>query len=313
MEGFDARAIIKEIGRGARGAKDLSRAEAETLFGAVLDERIDPLQLGGLLIAYRIKGESNEELAGLLAAIATRSVLLESPAALPVVLPSYNGARSLPNLVALLALRLAREGVPVLIQGVSEDPGRVTTREVLEQMGVPAAASAADAAARLARERIAFLPVEVLSAPLARMLALRWQLGLRSSGHTAAKMLNPFAGPALRVVSVTHPDYLRRMREYFLALDHGDVLLLRGAEGEAVAHPRRRLEMEWLHGGKAEVLTHEATEGEPELPGGRDARVTARWIEEALAGRRAVPPPIAFQLECCLRIARARAPELANP
>lgn len=308
MESFDAKAIIKEVGRGRDGAKDLARGDAETVFGAVLDGRIDPLQLGGLLIAFRIKGESNEELAGLLAAIAERSALIESPAAtIPVVLPSYNGARSLPNLVPLLAMRLAREAVPVLIQGVSEDPGRVTTREVLEHLGVPASATGAEAATRLARDRVAFLPIEALSAPLARMLALRWKLGLRSSGHTAAKMLNPFRGPALRLVSVTHPDYLRRMREYFLSLDHGDVLLLRGAEGEAVAHPRRRLEMEWLHGGESETLCLEPAQAEPELPPERDARITARWIEEALAGRRAVPPPIAFQVECCLRIAKSRA------
>jgi anthranilate phosphoribosyltransferase len=305
MERFDAKAIIKEVGRGRDGAKDLSRADAETLFAALLDARIEPLQLGGLLIAFRIKGESNDELAGLLAAIEARSARLDAPASpLPVVLPTYNGARVLPNLVPLLAMLLAQEGVPVLIQGVSHDPARVTTREVLEHMDIPAAPSAADAQARLARERVAFLPLEALCAPLAKMLALRWKLGLRSSGHTAAKMLNPFRGPSLRVVSVTHPDYLRRMREYFLALDHGDVLLLRGAEGEAIAHPRRKLEMEWLRGGAAETLKLDAGEGEPDLPPERDARVTARWIEEAIAGRRPVPAPIAFQVETCLRIAR---------
>src|SRR5881296_806050 len=94
MESFDAKAIIKEIGRGARGARDLSRADAEGVFGALLDERIDPLQL-----------------AGLLAAIAARSAQVDAPdGSLPVVLPSYNGARSLPNLVPLLAMLLAREG-----------------------------------------------------------------------------------------------------------------------------------------------------------------------------------------------------------
>ena len=36
-------------------------------------------------------------------------------------------ARKRPNLVALLALQLARDGLPVLIHGLEEDPGRVTT------------------------------------------------------------------------------------------------------------------------------------------------------------------------------------------
>ena len=42
----------------------------------------------------------------------------------PVSIPSYNGARKQPNLVPLLALLLAREGVPVLVHGVTDDPGR---------------------------------------------------------------------------------------------------------------------------------------------------------------------------------------------
>jgi len=317
LERFDLKAFIKEVGRGAKGAKDLSRVDAETLFGAVLDRRVDPLQLGGLLVAYRIKGESNEELAGLLAAIAARSVSLAAPAgATPVVLPSYNGARSLPNLVPLLARLIACEGVPVLIQGVSADPSRVTTREVLEHMDLPAAETVTVAERQLAAQGIAFLPVEVLSDALARLLELRWQLGVRSSAHTAAKMLNPFAGPALRVVSVTHPDYMRRMHEYFTTLDTGGALVLRGAEGEAVAHPRRKLEMEWLRGGASETFVLEAVEGEgaqltaelpaqlPELPPDRDARITARWIEEALAGRRPIPAPIAFQAACCVKLAK---------
>ena len=65
------------------------------------------------------------------------------------------------------------------------------------------------------------------------------EIGARGSMHTVVKMLNPLSIPALRLVSVTHPDYLERMRECF-AGDEPGVLLLRGAEGEAVAHPDAR-------------------------------------------------------------------------
>jgi anthranilate phosphoribosyltransferase len=305
-DAFDLKAFVKEVGRGTKGARDLSRADAQALFGAILDERVDPLQLGGLLVAYRIKGESGEELAGLLAAIRARSVALRAPAgAAPVVLPSYNGARTLPNLVPLLARLIADAGVPVLVQGVSADPSRVTTREVLEHMDVAAAASAPQAEEQLAARRIAFLPVELLSPALAKLLELRWRLGLRGPAHTAAKMLNPFDGPALRVVPVTHPEYLRRMHEYFSSIETGGALVLRGAEGEAVAHPKRRLEMEWLRGGASQTFVLEARDAEPELPPDRDARATARWIEEALAGRRRIPAPIAFQAERCIALARS--------
>ena len=62
---------------------------------------------------------------------------------------------------------------------------------------------------------------------IASMLGLRAALGVRNSAHTLAKMLQPFAGPAVRIVSVTHPEYLTRMREYFTHHDDA-ALLLRG-------------------------------------------------------------------------------------
>ena len=48
-------AIIKEIGRGAKGARDLPAAEAESLFNAMLQGAVPDLELGAILLALRIK------------------------------------------------------------------------------------------------------------------------------------------------------------------------------------------------------------------------------------------------------------------
>jgi anthranilate phosphoribosyltransferase len=299
---------IREIGRGKKAAGDLSREDARSLFTAMLGGLVEELQLGAILIALRVKGESLDELAGFAAACEASYNHLPLPdeSAVPVVIPSYNGARQLPNLVPLLALLLAREGIPVFMHGVTRDPGRVTTREVLDAMGIEPAMSANEACARLGTRRFAFVPIEVLAPQIAGMLALRSVLGVRNSAHTLAKMLQPFAGPAVRIVSVTHPDYLVRMREYFTTCDTS-ALLLRGAEGEAVAHPRREPSIEWVHDGQSETWKEEAHAGRPapELPTDRDADITARWIEAVLAGEAPVPEPIRHQVECCKRAVRA--------
>jgi anthranilate phosphoribosyltransferase len=295
---------IREIGRGKNAAGDLSREDARSLFTAMLGGLVEELQLGAILIALRVKGESLDELAGFAAACEASYNHLPLPdeTAVPVVIPSYNGARQLPNLVPLLALLLAREGIPVFIHGVTRDVGRVATREVLDAMGIEPAMSANEACSRLATRRLAFMPIEVLAPEIAGMLALRSVLGVRNSAHTLAKMLQPFAGPAVRIVSVTHPDYLVRMREYFTTSDTG-VLLLRGAEGEAVAHPRREPMIEWVHEGRSETWKEDAAEerSAPELPAHRDAATTARWIEDVLADKASVPAPIQHQVECCKR------------
>ena len=311
--------FIKEIGRGKNAARDLSREDAKELFSAILAGEVPDLQLGAILIALRIKGESLDELAGFMAACEASYDHIRAPTTTPVVIPSYNGARQLPNLVPLLALLLAREGIPTLVHGVVRDRGRVTTREVFDALGIVPADSASDASAQLDERHLAFLPIDVMAPRISRVLEMRAALGVRNSAHTLVKMLQPCTGPALRIVSVTHPEYLVRMREYFTRYDAG-ALLLRGAEGEAVAHPRREPSIEWARGGQAVTWTsptvppeRSASELErltrpkdepPQLPT-REANATALWIERVLAREIPVPTAIAYQVEWCKRALEA--------
>jgi anthranilate phosphoribosyltransferase len=303
MQTSDVIRIIKEIGRGKNAARDLNREDARALFAALLAGDIPDLQLGAVLMALRIKGESLEELAGFLQACEASYPHLSAPAGtVPLVIPAYNGARQLPNLTPLLAQLVAREGVPVLLQGVTTDPGRVTTCEVLAAMDITAAHSHDEAQEQLHTRRLAFIAIDTLAPALARVLALRHRIGVRSSGHTLAKMLQPFSSPAVRLVSVTHPEYVVRMREFFTQYA-ANALLLRGAEGEAVAHPRREPAIDWLDGKSVASWTAGAA-GSPQLPESRDAAVTAAWIQGALAGTHPVPAAIAHQVACCVKAAQ---------
>jgi anthranilate phosphoribosyltransferase len=303
MEGHEITRIIKEIGRGKNAARDLNRDDACALFTAMLAGAVPDLQLGAVLMALRIKGESLAELSGFLDACEACYPHLSAPAGtVPLVIPAYNGARQLPNLTPLLAHLVARAGVPVLVQGVLADAGRVTTHEVLAAMGISAARTLDDAQSQLSTRRVAFVSIDVLAPPLARVLALRRAMGVRSSGHTLAKMLQPFGTPAVRLVSVTHPAYVVRMREFYTRYAQ-NALLLRGAEGEAVAHPRRGLEMDWLNGASVETWRAGAAEN-PLLPESRDAVVTAEWITGALEGKHPIPAAIEYQVACCVKATR---------
>jgi anthranilate phosphoribosyltransferase len=300
METVALTRIIREIGRGKNSARDLNRGDANALFATMLAGAIPDLQLGAVLMALRIKGESLEELAGFLDACEASYPHLTAPVGtVPLVIPAYNGARQLPNLTPLLAYLVARAGVPVLVHGVSADAGRVTTHEVLVAMGVEAARTIDDAQTHLRARGLAFVGIDVLAPSLARVLTLRSRMGVRSSGHTLAKMLQPFATPAVRLVSVTHPEYVVRMREFFTRYT-ANALLLRGAEGEAVAHPRREPALDWLNGMAVETWSAGTTEI-PSLPSSRDAVVTAEWIKGALAGEHPIPAAIVHQVACCVR------------
>src|SRR6187551_982272 len=66
---FDARPYLKELARGARGARDLTREQAATLFEAVFAGEVSGVALGALLVALRVKGESLVELSGMMDAL----------------------------------------------------------------------------------------------------------------------------------------------------------------------------------------------------------------------------------------------------
>ena len=296
--------FIREIGRGSEGARDMSFEEAQQLYGAMLDGGVPDLELGAIAIALRMKSESVEEMIGFLAASNERVYSLQRPAGRirPVVIPTYNGARKGVNLTPLLALLLRRFNIPVLVHGLIEGYGRVTTAQIFREFGMMPSTSQSQAQQLLDESGLAYVPLSVISPGLSNQLALRSRLGLRNSAHSLVKMLDPFKGEGLLLAAATHPDYLDMMRDVFSGLGT-HALLLRGTEGEPFANPKRRPRIEHLHDGVCDILfeaEHESLKTLPQLPETCDARTTADWMRRVLSGESALPPPISNQLACCL-------------
>ncbi|MFT4173903.1 MAG: DNA-binding protein YbiB [Rhodocyclaceae bacterium] len=297
--------IIKEIGRGAKGAKGLSRDAAQQLFGHMLDGEVPDMELGAVLLAMRIKGEDAEELAGFKAALDART----HPVAVPhgprcVVLPTYNGARKQANLMPLVAILLARQGVPVLIQGRHDFDSRVSPFDLLAALNLRAASSVEAAENQLSSRGIACLGVPQLSLGLDRLLALRPRLGVRNSSHTLAKLLDPCPGRSVRVVAVTHPAYIDVM-EQVLAAEGAHALLMRGTEGEAYASPRRRPRLLGFAQGARRVLFEQAAgDGDGGFEEACDVERNAAVIEDMLHGRQPIPQPVQDQVDALASLAR---------
>jgi anthranilate phosphoribosyltransferase len=304
---------IREIGRGKDGARSLTEAQAHDLMAKVLDRSVSDLEIGAFALAMRIKGETVAELAGFLAATAERCLPVR-PLRPAVVLPSYNGARKLPNLTPLLALLLAQNGVPVIVHGPATDPARVTSAEIFRDLGLAIARDAEDIDHAWSRRDPVFVTTDVLCPPLARLLDVRRVVGLRNPGHTVAKLLDPCrdrladgsaAAPrALRVVNYTHPEYGRVLRE-FAAATHASLMLMRGTEGEPVADPRRLPQLDvYIDGVARPDLSRPAHAGVltglPLLPRSCDAATTANYIQSVISGEKPAPAPLLQQVEALI-------------
>jgi len=284
---------IKDIGRGKDGARSLGRAQAADLMGQVLDGTVSDLELGAFVLAMRIKGETPVEMAGFLDAVGQRIHHIPNHGVPTVVLPSYNGARKLPVLTPLLALLLAREGLAVVVHGCSTEPARISSEKVLEALGIQGQA----AIENIVPGQVQFVPTALLHPGLQRLLEVRQVVGLRNSGHSLVKLMNPCTDAAVVVGCYTHPEYAVSMAAT-LELTQANALLLRGTEGEPVADPRRLPAMTALRRGHAHPV-QEAQGGAlatlPDLPA-PDPVATAQWAQAVLAGQVPTPAPITRQV-----------------
>ncbi|MDF7681336.1 DNA-binding protein YbiB [Enterobacteriaceae bacterium ESL0689] len=305
--------IIKQMGRGRNQARPLDEQTAYALYSRILQGDVPDMELGAILIALRIKGEEVAELRGFYRAMQQHVVSLKPPAnkPMPIVIPSYNGARKQANLTPLLAMMLHKLGFPVVVHGVSDDPDRVLTETIFASLGIPMMRQPVQIQPQLDKQGLVYIPVSTFCPPLAKQLALRWHMGVRNSAHVLAKLATPFdEAAALRLTSVSHPQYSNKIASFFTG--GGRALILQGSEGEVYARPQRCPSIHLAEGQAVQTLyTSVATENALILPESIDPQVTARWTERCLAGDQALPLSLQIQLACCL-LATGRVASLAQ-
>ena len=289
------------------GERDLTEPEALELFSAVLDGGVAELELGALLGALAAKPLTAAELAGFRRATQARlNRLAAGTGPRPIVIPSYRGARAQANLMPLVALALAKFGIPVLVHGPLEGQGGIASASVFRELGVFPSATLNEAQNAIGASRIAFVPIALVCPALAQLLSLRARLGVPICAHDVAALIDPFDGEALKLVPAGDETQDEALTGVLAALGE-HALLFQGCEGEAYPDPLQRPAMVLFDAGERVTLFDghgvPAATGAARaaaLPEHPDAKSTAAWIEHALAGRQPMPLPIANLLACCL-------------
>lgn len=226
--------FVRILGKGKRGARNMTREEAREAMGMVLDQKVEDTQLGAFLMLLRHKEESAEELAGFTAAVRER--LNAPPLAVDIDWPTYAGKKRHLPWYLLAAKCLAQNGVRVLMHGGgAHTAGRLYSEQLLDLLGIPLCRNWQAVGQALEQQNIAFIPLRDWAPQLQRMIDLRNTLGLRSPIHSLARILNPL-GARCGLQSIFHPGYQAVHRDASSLLgDHA--IVIKGDGGEIEINP----------------------------------------------------------------------------
>ncbi len=215
---------------GQTGRAGLSLAEAEGLFGAMLDGAMDDGEIADMLASLADRGETAEEIAGAARAMRARMRRVAAPGgAMDVCGTGGDGSHSL-NVSTAVALVVAACDVPVAKHGNRAASSKAGAADTLEALGLNLDRASDMAEASLADLGIAFLFAQKHHPALARIAPIRKALGRRTIFNLLGPLANP-AGVTRQLVGVASPSLLPLYHEALTGLGSARAMIVSGEEG----------------------------------------------------------------------------------
>src|SRR5208283_3366227 len=186
MESF--KPLIAKVATGAA----LSRAEAASAFDSMLSGEVTPSQMGGFLMALRVRGESVEEITGAVAAMRAKMLTVKAPVGAIDIVGTGGDSSGSYNVSTLASIVVAARGVPVAKHGNRAASSRSGAADTLAALGVKVGLPP-DAVERCIREAgIGFMMAPSHHAAMRHVGPTRVELGTR----TIFNLLGPLSNPA---------------------------------------------------------------------------------------------------------------------
>ncbi len=208
----------------------LSFAEAEALFGRMLDGGMSDEEIRETLLTMSDRGESAAEIAGAARAMRDRMVPVVAPeGAIDVCGTGGDGQHSL-NISTAVAIVVAACGVPVAKHGNRAASSKAGTADTLEALGLDLSTAGTIAEQTLSEIGIAFLFAQTHHPAMKYVMPIRKELGRR----TIFNLLGPIANPAnvsRQLIGIANPDYVPIYREAMQMLGMERVMIVSGEEG----------------------------------------------------------------------------------
>lgn len=171
---------------------DLDRTEAAWAMTEIMSGEASEAQVGAFMLALRSKGESVDELAGLVDVMLRQCVLLETGDDAVDIVGTGGDLAGTVNISSMAAILTAAAGVPVMKHGSRSASGKTGSSEMLEVLGVRLDLSPERVAEIFAEVGITFFFAPVFHPAMRHVAPIRKQLGV----PTTFNFLGPLANPA---------------------------------------------------------------------------------------------------------------------
>jgi len=194
---------MKEIIAKLADKQNLSFEEAKGVFEDIFRGGLNPVQIAALLIAFKMKGETESEIAAAAAVIREKAKKIQARhtfvgienTSSPVIDTCGTGGSGVNkfNISTAVAFVVASAGITVVKHGNKAMSSNSGSADVLVQLGIPIDSSLSLMQQALRHTGIGFLYAPLYHPALARVAQIRRELGVRTIFNILGPLCNPAA------------------------------------------------------------------------------------------------------------------------
>lgn len=211
--------------------EDLTRDEATELLNAMLSEEATDAQIAGVLVALSAKGETVDELAGLVSGLRSHATRLNCDHACFIDTAGTGSSKAKTfNISTAAAFVIAGAGLPVAKHGNRAASSKAGSADVLSALGVNVAAPPEVSETSLREIGICFMFAPLYHGATARVATIRRQLAVHTTFNLLGPMSNP-AGAPRQIVGVWNKDLVPKVAAVLAALGTQRAWVVHGEDG----------------------------------------------------------------------------------
>jgi len=221
--------MIREAIAAVVAGKDLTEAEAASVMEELMSEQATPSQAAALLIGLRMKGETVDEIAGMVRVMREKALRVDAGDVLDVV--STGGAPFDPfNISTAAAIVCAGAGVRVAKHGNRGFTSAAGAADVLEALGARLELTPDQLKTCIEQTGFGFLFAPALHPAMRFVGPTRREIGVRTVFNSLGPLTNP-AGARYQLIGVGEPALAGKVAEVLSRLGTGRVLVVHGEDG----------------------------------------------------------------------------------